>query len=178
MDVSGSINLINSGGAIAKRDDNFSYNTEFLCGDNSGSFDLDIWNAAKGVVVTPDAKDGKFGTKTCYYMSLKCFGESVGVSRDVFNFAYAGGRDDWQSYILISSEDVFRTYWQWDVKWSENFVLGDDITLACSLAPSDLIPTSLSTGTFSGRFSGNGHTVTMTDDSTCGLFGTNQGYYH
>lgn len=175
MDVSGSINLINSGGAIAKRDDNFSYNTEFLCGDNSGSFDLDIWNAAKGVVVTPDAKDGKFGTKTCYYMSLKCFGESVGVSRDVFNFAYAGGRDDWQSYILISSEDVFRTYWQWDVKWSENFVLGDDITLACSLAPSDLIPTSLSTGTFSGMFSGNGHTVTMTDDSTCGLFGTNRG---
>lgn len=174
MDVSGSINLINSGGAIAKRDDNFSYNTEFLCGDNSGSFDLDIWNAAKGVVVTPDAKDGKFGTKTCYYMSLKCFGESVGVSRDVFNFAYAGGRDDWQSYILISSEDVFRTYWQWDVKWSENFVLGDDITLACSLAPSDLIPTSLSTGTFSGRFSGNGHTVTLTDD-TCGLFGTNNG---
>lgn len=108
-------------------------------------------------------------------MSLKCFGESVGVSRDVFNFAYAGGRDDWQSYILISSEDVFRTYWQWDVKWSENFVLGDDITLACSLAPSDLIPTSLSTGTFSGRFSGNGHTVTMTDDSNCGLFGTNKG---
>lgn len=175
MDVSGSINLINSGGAIAKRDDNFSYNTEFLCGDNSGSFDLDIWNAAKGVVVTPDAKDGKFGTKTCYYMSLKCFGEPKPITGDVYNFAYAGGRDDWQSYILISSEDVFRTYWQWDVKWSENFVLGDDITLACSLAPSDLIPTSLSTGTFSGMFSGNGHTVTMTDDSTCGLFGTNRG---
>lgn len=175
MDVSGSINLINSGGAIAKRDDNFSYNTEFLCGDNSGSFDPDIWNAGKGVVVTPDAKDGKFGTKTCYYMSLKCFGESVGVSSDVFNFAFAGGSDDWQPYTLISSEDVFRTYWQWDVKWSENFVLGDDITLACSLAPSDLIPTSLSTGTFSGMFSGNGHTVTLTDDSTRGLFGTNKG---
>lgn len=175
MDVSGSINLINSGGAIAKRDDNFSYNTEFLCGDNSGSFDLDIWNAAKGVVVTPDEKDGKFGTKTCYYMSLKCFGESGGVSSDVFNFACAGGSDDWQPYTLISSEDVFRTYWQWDVKWSENFVLGDDITLAYSLAPNDLIPTSLSTGTFSGRFSGNGHTVTLTDDSTCGLFGTNRG---
>ena len=175
MDVSGSIHLINGGNTITNRGDNYSYKTEFLCGDNSGSFDLDIWNAAKGVVVTPDAKDGKFGTKTCYYMSLKCFGESVGVSRDVFNFAYAGGRDDWQSYILISSEDVFRTYWQWDVKWSENFVLGDDITLACSLAPSDLIPMSLSTGTFSGRFSGNGHTVTMTDDSNCGLFGTNKG---
>lgn len=175
MDVSGSINLINGGNTITNRGDNYSYKTEFLCGDNIGSFDPDIWNAGKGVVVTPDAKDGKFGTKTCYYMSLKCFGESVGVSRDVFNFAYAGGRDDWQSYILISSEDVFRTYWQWDVKWSENFVLGDDITLACSLAPSDLIPTSLSTGTFSGRFSGNGHTVTMTDDSTCGLFGTNKG---
>lgn len=175
MDVSGSINLINSGGAITNRGDNFSYNTEFLCGDNIGSFDPDIWNAAKGVVVTPDAKDGKFGTKTCYYMSLKCFGEPKPITGDVYNFACAGGRDDWQSYILISSEDVFRTYWQWDVKWSENFVLGDDITLACSLAPSDLIPTSLSTGTFSGRFSGNGHTVTMTDDSTCGLFGTNKG---
>ena len=175
MDVSGSINLINSGGAITNRGDNFSYNTEFLCGDNIGSFDPDIWNAAKGVVVTPDAKDGKFGTKTCYYMSLKCFGEPKPITGDVYNFAYACGRDDWQSYILISSEDVFRTYWQWDVKWSENFVLGDDITLACSLAPSDLIPTSLSTGTFSGMFSGNGHTVTMTDDSTCGLFGTNRG---
>lgn len=175
MDVSGSINLINSGGAITNRGDNFSYNTEFLCGDNIGSFDPDIWNAAKGVVVTPDAKDGKFGTKTCYYMSLKCFGEPKPITGDVYNFAYAGGRDDWQSYILISSEDVFRTYWQWDVKWSENFVLGDDITLACSLAPSDLIPTSLSTGTFSGMFSGNGHTVTLTDDSTCGLFGTNRG---
>lgn len=175
MDVSGSINLINSGGAITNRGDNFSYNTEFLCGDNIGSFDPDIWNAAKGVIVTPDAKDGKFGTKTCYYMSLKCFGESGGVSRDVFNFAFAGGSDDWQPYTLISSEDVFRTYWQQDVKWSENFVLGDDITLAYSLAPNDLIPTSLSTGTFSGMFSGNGHTVTMTDDSTCGLFGTNKG---
>lgn len=175
MDVSGSINLINSGGAITKRDDNFSYKTEILCGDNIGSFDLDIWNAAKGVVVTPDEKDGKFGTKTCYYMSLKCFGESGGVSSDVFNFAFAGGSDDWQPYTLISSEDVFRTCWQWDVKWSENFVLGDDITLAYSLAPNDLIPTSLSTGTFSGRFSGNGHTVTLTDDSTCGLFGTNKG---
>lgn len=175
MDVSGSINLINSGGAITNRGDNFSYNTEFLCGDNIGSFDPDIWNAAKGVVVTPDAKDGKFGTKTCYYMSLKCFGESGGVSSDVFNFAFAGGSDDWQPYTLISSEDVFRTCWQWDVKWSENFVLGDDITLAYSLAPNDLIPTSLSMGTFSGRFSGNGHTVTLTDDSTCGLFGTNKG---
>lgn len=175
MDVSGSINLINGGNTITNRGDNYSYKTEFLCGDNIGSFDPDIWNAGKGVVVTPDAKDGKFGTKTCYYMRLKCFGESGGVSSDVFNFACAGGSDDWQSYILISSEDVFRTYWQWDVKWSENFVLGDDITLACSLAPSDLIPTSLSTGTFSGMFSGNGHTVTMTDDSTCGLFGTNRG---
>lgn len=175
MDVSGSINLINSGGAITNRGDNFSYNTEFLCGDNIGSFDPDIWNAAKGVVVTPDAKDGKFGTKTCYYMSLKCFGESGGVSSDVFNFACAGGSDDWQPYILISSEDAFRTCWQSDVKWSENFVLGDDITLAYSLAPNDVIPTSLSTGTFSGRFSGNGHTVTLTDDSTCGLFGTNKG---
>ena len=175
MDVSGSINLINSGGAITNRGDNFSYNTEFLCGDNIGSFDPDIWNAAKGVIVTPDAKDGKFGTKTCYYMSLKCFGESGGVSRDVFNFAFAGGSDDWQPYTLISSEDVFRTYWQQDVKWSENFVLGDDITLAYSLAPNDVIPTSLSTGTFSGRFSGNGHKVTLTDDSTCGLFGTNKG---
>ena len=175
MDVSGSINLINSGGAITNRGDNFSYNTEFLCGDNIGSFDPDIWNAAKGVVVTPDAKDGKFGTKTCYYMSLKCFGESGGVSSDVFNFACAGGSADWQPYILISSEDAFRTCWQSDVKWSENFVLGDDITLAYSLAPNDVIPTSLSTGTFSGRFSGNGHTVTLTDDSTCGLFGTNKG---
>ena len=175
MDVSGSISLINGSDKITNRGDNFSCKTEILCGDNIDSFDPDIWNAGKGVVVTPDAKDGKFGTKTCYYMSLKCFGEPKPITGDVYNFACAGGRDDWQSYILISSEDVFRTYWQWDVKWSENFVLGDDITLACSLAPSDLIPTSLSTGTFSGRFSGNGHTVTMTDDSTCGLFGTNKG---
>lgn len=175
MDVSGSINLINGGNTITNRGDNYSYKTEFLCGDNIDSFDPDIWNAAKGVVVTPDAKDGKFGTKTCYYMSLKCFGESGGVSSDVFNFACAGGSDDWQPYILISSEDAFRTCWQSDVKWSENFVLGDDITLAYSLAPNDVIPTSLSTGTFSGRFSGNGHTVTLTDDSTCGLFGTNKG---
>lgn len=175
MDVSGSINLINGGNTITNRGDNYSYKTEILCSDNIDSFDPYIWNAGKGVAVTPDAKDGKFGTKTCYYMSLKCFGEPKPITGDVYNFAYAGGRDDWQSYILISSEDVFRTYWQWDVKWSENFVLGDDITLACSLAPSDLIPTSLSTGTFSGRFSGNGHTVTLTDDSTCGLFGTNKG---
>ena len=176
MDVSGSINLINGGNTITNRGDNYSYKTEILCGDNIDSFDPDIWNAGKGVAVTPDAKDGKFGTKTCYYMSLKCFGEPEPITGDVYNFAFAGGgSDDWQPYTLISSEDVFRTYWQWDVKWSENFVLGDDITLAYSLAPNDLIPASLSTGTFSGRFSGNGHTVTLTDDSTCGLFGTNRG---
>lgn len=175
MDVSGSINLINGTAQIANRGDNYSYKTEFLCGDNIGSFDPDIWNAGKGVVVTPDAKGGKFGTKTCYYMSLKCFGEPEPMTGDVYNFACAGGSADWQPYTLISSEDAFRTYWQWDVKWSENFVLGDDITLAYSLAPNDVIQTSLSTGTFSGRFSGNGHTVTLTDDSTCGLFGTNKG---
>lgn len=178
MDVSGSINLINGTAQIANKGDNYSYKTVILCSDKIGkigSFDPNIWNAGKGVAVTPDAKDGKFGTKTCYYMSLKCFGEPEPITEDVYNFAYAGDSDDWRSYTLISSEDVFRTYWQWDVKWSENFVLGDDITLACSLAPSDLIPTSLSTGTFSGMFSGNGHTVTLTDDSTCGLFGTNKG---
>lgn len=178
MDVSGSINLINGTSQITNRGDNYSYKTVILCSDEIGkigSFDSDIWNAGKGVVVTPDAKDGKFGTKTCYYMSLKCFGEPEPITGDVYNFACAGGSDDWQPYTLISSEDVFRTYWQWDVKWSENFVLGDDITLAYSLAPDDLIPTSLSTGTFSGMFSGNGHTVTMTDDSTYGLFGTNKG---
>ena len=178
MDVSGSINLINGTAQIANKGDNYSYKTVILCSDKIGkigSFDPNIWNAGKGVAVTPDAKDGKFGKKTCYYMSLKCFGEPEPITGDVYNFAFAGGDDDWQSYTLISSEDVFRTYWQWDVKWSENFVLGDDITLAYSLAPSDLIPTSLSTGTFSGMFSGNGHTVTLTDDSTCGLFGTNKG---
>lgn len=178
MDVSGSINLINGTSQIAKRGDNYSYKTVILCSDEIGkigSFDPDIWNAGKGVVVTPDAKDGKFGTKNCYYMSLKCFGEPEPITGEVYNFACAGGSADWQPYTLISSEDVFRTYWQWDVKWSENFVLGDDITLAYSLAPDDLIPTSLSTGTFSGMFSGNGHTVTLTDDSTCGLFGTNKG---
>ena len=175
MDVSGSINLINNGDKITKRGDNDSCRTETLCSNEIGSFNPDIWNAGKGVVVTPDAKDGKFGTKTCYYMSLKCFGEPKPITGYVYNFAFAGGDADWQPYILISSENVFRTYWQWDVKWSENFVLGDDITLAYSLAPSDLIPTSLSTGTFSGMFSGNGHTVTLTDGSTCGLFGTNKG---
>lgn len=175
MDVSGSINLINGGNTITNRGDNYSYKTEILCSDNIDSFDPYIWNAGKGVAVTPDAKDGKFGTKTCYYMSLKCFGEPKPITGDVYNFACAGGSDDWQPYTLISSEDVLRTYWQWDVKWSENIVLGDDITLAYSLAPNDLIPASLSTGTFTGRFSGNGHTVTMTDDSTCGLFGTNKG---
>lgn len=178
MDVSGSINLINGTAQIANRGDNYSYKTVILCSNEIGkigSFDPDIWNAGKGVVVTPDAKGGKFGTKTCYYMSLKCFGEPEPITGDVYNFACAGGSADWQPYTLISSEDAFRTYWQWDVKWSENFVLGDDITLAYSLAPNDVIQTSLSTGTFSGMFSGNGHTVTLTDDSTCGLFGTNKG---
>ena len=178
MDVSGSINLINGTAQIANRGDNYSYKTVILCSNEIGkigSFDPDIWNAGKGTVVTPDEKDGKFGTKTCYYMSLKCFGEPEPITGDVYNFACASGSADWQPYTLISSEDAFRTYWQWDVKWSENFVLGDDITLAYSLAPNDVIQTSLSTGTFSGRFSGNGHTVTMTDDSTCGLFGTNKG---
>ena len=178
MDVSGSINLINGTAQIANRGDNYSYKTVILCSNEIGkigSFDPDIWNAGKGTVVTPDEKDGKFGTKTCYYMSLKCFGEPEPITGDVYNFACASGSADWQPYTLISSEDAFRTYWQWDVKWYENFVLGDDITLAYSLAPNDVIQTSLSTGTFSGRFSGNGHTVTMTDDSTCGLFGTNKG---
>ena len=138
MDVSGSINLINGTAQIANRGDNYSYKTVILCSNEIGkigSFDPDIWNAGKGTVVTPDEKDGKFGTKTCYYMSLKCFGEPEPITGDVYNFACASGSADWQPYTLISSEDAFRTYWQWDVKWSENFVLGDDITLAYSLAP-------------------------------------------
>lgn len=174
-DVSGLTNRINNGDSITTKNDNHGYSSEYLCTHIDG-FDTNIWNVGKGAAIELDANDSKFGKKTYYYMSLKCFGESEGVSRDVYNFAYAGGSDDWQTYTLISAEDVFRMYWCWDAKWSENYVLGDDIILAFSLEPNTQLGLpSLSAGTFSGKFSGNGHTVTMADGSAYGLFGTNRG---
>ncbi len=174
-------NLFNSGNTITTKNNNQSYSSEYLCGNNIGGFDSDIWSAGKGIDVVPNEKDNKFGTRTRHYMSLKCFGESDGIVDDVFNFAYDGGNDDWQTYTLISSDKDFSFYWQWDVKWSENYVLGDDITLTYSLEPnSQLGIPSLSAGTFTGKFSGNGHTISnvtvnLSDTDYIGLFGTNQG---
>ena len=139
---------------------------EFCDGTLPDNLSEDIWEVGS---ISYGAGDGKFRDKTYTYPSIKGVGKAYEHKADQFNFGYAG-TDDYQDYTYISTEAEFTQIWGYSLRWNENYVLKDDITLTAPLTSS-----SLSSNTFKGKFSGDGHMINMADGSTLGLFGTNRG---
>ncbi len=144
--------------------------TELLCGPVSAITGLDaaIWKDGNGTSINADA-DSKFGTSTLNYVSLNGIGSFEGVGTDVYNFK-TNGADDWQEFTYIETPEDFIAFNNNSSKWTGNYVLKNDITISIDLGAAR--PDS---GSFTGKFSGDGHTITLAADSSYGVFSSNKG---
>lgn len=143
--------------------------TAELCGGSlPDGFDGSVWNVGGvGGIVDKDAAD-RFAVKSYTYPSLNGVGSAAAREVEVYNFS-TDSTPDWQEFKYIETVEDFRKI---DDDLSGNYVLAGNI----DFGGNNYRPIAYKSGTsFTGKFSGNGHTVTMTDDSTCGLFGTNKG---
>lgn len=143
--------------------------TAELCGGSlPDGFDGSVWNVGGvGGIVDKDAAD-RFAAKSYSYPSLNGVGSAAAREVEVYNFS-TDSTPDWQEFKYIETVEDFRKI---DDDLSGNYVLAGKI----DFGGKNYRPIAYKSGTsFTGKFSGNGHTVTMTDDSTCGLFGTNKG---
>lgn len=143
--------------------------TAELCGGSlPDGFDGSVWNVGSiGGIADKDAAD-RFAAKSYTYPSLNGVGSAAAREVEVYNFS-TDSTPDWQEFKYIETVEDFRKI---DDDLSGNYVLAQNI----DFGGNSYCPIAYKSGTsFTGKFSGNGHTVTMTDDSTCGLFGTNKG---
>lgn len=143
--------------------------TAELCGGSlPDGFDGSVWNVGSiGGIADKDAAD-RFAAKSYTYPSLNGVGSAAAREVEVYNFS-TDSTPDWQEFKYIETVEDFRKI---DDDLSGNYVLAQNI----DFGGNNYRPIAYKSGTsFTGKFSGNGHTVTMTDDSTCGLFGTNRG---
>ena len=134
-----------------------------------------IWNAGS-YNAKANEQNGRFRTVTCTYPSLVVGCKTTPVTREQYNFGVDG--DDWAEYTVIKNEDDFITFTQTPDMWSGNYLLGADL----DLTKKEFSPIGRNTDSafvaFTGKFSGNGHTVKIvinSNQSSCGLFGQNDG---
>ncbi len=127
----------------------------------------------------------RFRTVTCTYPSLVEGCEATPVTRKQYNFGVDG--DDWAEYTVIENEAEFVTLTETPAMWSGNYILGRDLNLANKVVSpiGDVVDGELVS--FSGKFSGNGHTISNVEindwfaDSEsakkyyAGVFGGNSG---
>ena len=149
--------------------------TEELCSgklDKLAGFEESVWEPGKSSDVTPTG--GRFGTKTYTYPSLKGVGSAATADVAVYNFDI-DGNDDWQLFTEITTADQFKAIVNDSESWGKNYVLGDKIDLGSE----KITPIGNSYNPFTGKFSGNGHTVSnyiIDKLGNCiGLFGYNKG---
>lgn len=143
--------------------------TAELCGGSlPDGFDGSVWNVGSiGGIADKDAAD-RFAAKSYTYPSLNGVGSAAAREVEVYNFS-TDSTPDWQEFKYIETVEDFRKI---EDDLSGNYVLAQDI----DFGGNSYRPIAYKSGSsFTGKFSGNGHTVTMTDDSTRGLFGTNKG---
>lgn len=130
-----------------------------LCGALPEGLDSTIWN--EGSVDTSTAKatgtGSRFGTARGTYINLTKvaeIGETKTASVPVYNYVTTNG-DDWDIYTLITTAEEFVAIGQDTTKWSANYVLANDIDVSGVQLSSIGDP-----GTpYTGKFSGDGHTI-------------------
>ena len=124
-----------------------------------------------GDIADKDAAD-RFAAKSYTYPSLNGVGSAAAREVEVYNFS-TDSTPDWQEFKYIETVEDFRKI---DDDLSGNYVLAKNI----DFGGKNYRPIAYKSGTsFTGKFSGNGHTISNIrvnyDDDLVGLFGTNKG---
>lgn len=153
--------LNNAGVGEGENDKVIPLTTSQLCGALPKGLDPTIWK--EGSVDTSTAvatgTGSRFGTAAGTYINLRKvaeIGETKTASVPVYNYVTTNG-DDWDIYTLITTAEEFAAIGQDrdETKWSANYVLGNDIDVSGVELRSIGNP-----GTpYTGKFSGDGHTI-------------------
>ena len=145
-----------------------------LCNGLPDGLDGSVWKA--GTIENRTVIEGRYGKGEGTYIGLDSMGTAKSAGEvPLYNFGREGN-DNWQPYTEISTAEELIALANDSTKWTEgnNFVLKNDI----DLAGREITPIgSLATISFSGRFSGDGHTIknvtiNQPEESEAGLFGT------
>lgn len=130
-----------------------------LCGALPEGLDSTIWKEGSVDTSTAKATDtgSRFGTATGTYINLTKvakIGETKTASVPVYNYVTTNG-DDWDTYTLITTAEEFVAIGRDDTKWSGNYVLENDIDVSGVKLTSIGNPGTA----YTGKFSGDGHTI-------------------
>ena len=128
-----------------------------LCGALPKGLDSASWKEGSVDTSTAKATQGRFGTATGTYINLTKVAdikETKTASVPVYNYVTTNG-DDWDTYTLITTAEEFAAIGQDTTKWSANYVLANDIDVSGVQLSSIGDPGTL----YTGKFSGDGHTI-------------------
>ena len=151
--------------------------TAELCGSTLPTgFETSVWNVGSAGSVT--ATEGRFGKKTYTFPSLIGVGSAATTEEKVYNFG-TNGSDNWQPYTEISTAEALQNI---NNNLGGNYVLTADITLTAPATEGGSNWTAIgnSTARFTGKFSGDGHTISgivinKSAEDYQGLFGYSTG---
>lgn len=151
--------LNNAGVGKGASDKVIPLTTSQLCGALPEGLNSTIWN--EGSVDTNTAvatgTGSRFGTAKGTYINLTKvakIGEMKAASVPVYNYVTTNG-DDWDIYTLITTAEEFVAIGRDDTKWSGNYVLENDIDVSGVKLTSIGNPGTA----YTGKFSGDGHTI-------------------
>ena len=144
--------------------------TQELCQNLPAGLDSSVWKAGSYTVKTED----RLRTTTMVYPSL------IGVDKAYTAVKYEYDFNNDGTYLdctLITTADEFAAIGNDETKWLGNYVLGEDMDLE---GRTDITPIGGSKTAFTGKFSGNGHTISNVEikkstENLVGLFGRNGG---
>ena len=151
--------LNNAGVGEGASDKVIPLTTSQLCGALPEGVDSTIWKEGSVDTSTAKATDtgSRFGTATGTYINLTKvakIGETKTASVPVYNYVTTNG-DDWDTYTLITTAEEFVAIGRDDTKWSGNYVLENDIDVSGVKLTSIGNPGTA----YTGKFSGDGHTI-------------------
>lgn len=149
--------LNNAGVGEGASDKVIPLTTSQLCGALPKGLDPTIWKEGSVDTSTAKATQGRFGTATGTYINLQsvaAIGETKTASVPVYNYVTTNG-DDWATYTLITTAEEFVAIGRDDTKWSGNYVLENDIDVSGVKLTSIGNPGTA----YTGKFSGDGHTI-------------------
>ena len=149
--------LNNAGVGEGENDKVIPLTTSQLCGALPEGLDSTIWKEGSVDTSTAKAAQGRFGTATGTYINLTKVAdikETKTASVPVYNYVTTNG-DDWDTYTLITTAKEFAAIGRDDTKWSANYVLGNDIDVSGVQLSSIGDPVT----PYTGKFSGDGHTI-------------------
>lgn len=151
--------LNNAGVGEGASDKVIPLTTSQLCGALPEGLNSTIWKEGSVDTSTAAATDtgSRFGTAAGTYINLTKVAdikETKTASVPVYNYVTTNG-NDWDTYTLITTAEEFAAIGQDTTKWSANYVLANDIDVSGVQLSSIGDP-----GTpYTGKFSGDGHTI-------------------